>query len=211
MQDRLASARWRTLQVLMSHSDIAVLATAAGTLMPSTKKQLRTRVTDDIKRDFGDLADQQGLTEAQLLSLIVSQVLSRNPATPVAAPNTGGAERRDVRVPLRLAEYKAIQALAETRGWPATVYVAQLVRTHLSQSPRFSDDELLALRRATAELSAIGRNINQIARALNSDPSNAPIAGELPSVMLMQVIAEQRTALKSVIKANLAAWGVDHE
>lgn len=196
----------------MSLSDIAVLAIAAGMEMPSTKPQLRTRVPDDVKRDFAALAQQQGLSEAQLLSLIVSQVLARNPSLPEeAAEHVEPTDRRDVRVPLRLSEYRAVQALARTRNWPATVYVAQLVRAHLSRSPRFSEDELLALRRATAELSAVGRNINQIARALNSDPGQARLVEAFPAAALAQVVDEQRAALKTVIKANLVAWGVEHE
>ena len=49
---------------------------------------------------------------------------------------------------------------------PAT-YIGILTRSHLRRLAPLPKDELLALRRSIGELAAIGRNINQIAKAAN--------------------------------------------
>jgi hypothetical protein len=49
---------------------------------------------------------------------------------------------------------------------PAT-YASVLTRVHLRSLAPLPREELLALKRTVAELWAIGRNLNQIARAAN--------------------------------------------
>ena len=49
---------------------------------------------------------------------------------------------------------------------PAT-YVSVVIRSHLRQLTPLPKDELLALKRSIGELASIGRNINQIAKAVN--------------------------------------------
>ena len=47
----------------------------------------------------------------------------------------------------------------------AATYVSVLVRAHLRQLTPLPEEELRALNRVVAELGAIGRNLNQMARA----------------------------------------------
>ena len=56
---------------------------------------------------------------------------------------------------------------ATARGMPSATYVSVLVRSHLRNLAPLPKEELLALKRSVAELGAIGRNLNQIARAAN--------------------------------------------
>ena len=60
---------------------------------------------------------------------------------------------------------------------PTSTYVSLLVRSHLRTVTPLPTAELVVLKRSVAEVSAIGRNMNQIARAFNqgeraSGPSN---------------------------------------
>ena len=69
--------------------------------------------------------------------------------------------------------------------------------------------ELTELKRSVAELGAIGRNLNQIARGANQ-------AGQLtgPSVQDLHALLRVCTALKDHIKAlinsNTASWDTGH-
>ena len=49
----------------------------------------------------------------------------------------------------------------------SATYVSVLVRSHLRNLTPLPKEELTALKRSVAELGAIGRNLNQIARGAN--------------------------------------------
>jgi hypothetical protein len=66
-----------------------------------------------------------------------------------------------------------LDARAEARGMRPATYASVLLRSHLRQLTPLPKDELLALKRSIAELGSIGRNINQIARAVSG-------GGEVP-------------------------------
>ena len=76
---------------------------------------------------------------------------------------------RDARLSVRLAPEDRIllSDRATARGMPSATYVSVLVRSHLRNLAPLPKEELLALKRSVAELGAIGRNLNQIARAAN--------------------------------------------
>ena len=181
--------------------------------MPSTKPELRTRVAGEIKAAFLGHAKEQNLSEARLLEILIATFLQNNP--PRSGPvdsldsgKSGEAKSRDVRVRLSLFEYEALEQLARERHWQRSTYLRYLFQVHLTGQPRFSDDEMLALREATGELSALGRNVNQIARALNPSLVDVHLALAVPFAELKTVIDQQRSSVKNVIRANLKSWGV---
>jgi hypothetical protein len=86
---------------------------------------------------------------------------------------------------------------------PAT-YISVLVRAHLRTLVPLPKDELAALKRSIAELGAVGRNLNQIARAVNQgarvdDPARAFMA-------MLKICEALRDHTKDLIKANTASW-----
>jgi hypothetical protein len=87
---------------------------------------------------------------------------------------------------------------------PAT-YASVLLRSHLRQLTPLPKDELLALKRSVAELGSIGRNINQIARAVSG-------GGEVPGSLrrefwaMLEICSALRDNTKALLKANLASW-----
>ena len=65
--------------------------------------------------------------------------------------------------------------------------------------------ELHTLTRAVAEVSAIGRNLKQIARAASQEqPAAQSFASELRA--LQRTLGELRDEVKGVVKANLVSW-----
>jgi hypothetical protein len=66
-------------------------------------------------------------------------------------------------------------------------------------------EELVALKRCAAELGAIGRNLNQIARAANSGNSfDGPTMEDLHAIL--QVCEVMRDSVKGLIRSNTKAW-----
>ena len=86
--------------------------------------------------------------------------------TPPAAPPQR-SERVTVR--LSLAEMRDAETLAQGHGG-VREWIVSLVRSRTTAGhPQFSPAEQIALYESNRELWAIGRNVNQIAHALNSD------------------------------------------
>jgi hypothetical protein len=70
--------------------------------------------------------------------------------------------------------------------------------------------ELAGLKSAVAELGAIGRNINQIAQAVNRGGTpTGPNLDDLRSIM--QALWALRDHVNALIRVNLASWSNGHE
>jgi len=98
---------------------------------------------------------------------------------------------------------------AAARGMASATYVSVLVRSHLRSLAPLPKDELVALKRAVGELGAIGRNLNQIARAANQ---GARVGGANRDEFgaILKICEALRDHTKGLIKANAASWISGH-
>ena len=172
---------------------------------------IAVRVPADTKARFAAWAQHQGFTESALLRRMVdASLLSVNaggarpePIQPVAASG-----RMSVR--LRADDLLLLRERARARAMPAGTYVSLLVRSHLRNMAPVPDAELAALKRAIAEISAIGRNLNQLARAVNlGERPGGPSRSDLQA--LLRACTGLRDAMKGVINTNLASWEAGYE
>jgi Bacterial mobilisation protein (MobC) len=85
---------------------------------------------------------------------------------------------------------------------PSATYVSVLVRSHLRNLAPLPTEELSALKRSVAELRAIGRNLNQIARAANQGGRPSEPGREELQAML-RVASRSR---EGITPANQIAW-----
>jgi hypothetical protein len=98
---------------------------------------------------------------------------------------------------------------AAARGMPAATYASVLLRSHLRNLSPLPKEELLALKRTVAELGAIGRVLNQIARASNQGGRVVgPTREDLRA--FLKVCEALREHVKATIKANVKSWAVGH-
>jgi Bacterial mobilisation protein (MobC) len=87
----------------------------------------------------------------------------------------------------------------------AATYVSVLVRAHLRNLTPLPKDELLALNRSVAELGAIGRNLNQIARATHQAvPISEPRRSDV--LAMLRVCEALRDHVKALLKENAVSW-----
>jgi Bacterial mobilisation protein (MobC) len=127
--------------------------------------------------------------------------------TRVAARKNGNGKPMLVR--LTAEDRLLLDALAEARGMRPATYASVLLRSHLRQLTPLPKDELLALKRSIAELGAIGRNINQIARAANlGDRMPDSVGAEFRATLKICVALRDNT--KALLNANLASWAAGH-
>ena len=183
---------------------------------------LRTRVTPETRAHVGRVTQERLLTESIWLRQLILRELrfvdtksprARHGDAPVAAVR-GQCSRRStpgsgLYVRLRQDDRLLLHERAAARGMASATYVSVLVRAHLRSLSPLPRDELLTLKQAVSELGAVGRNLNQIARAANSGARVAS-AGHEEFRAILKICEALRDHTKSLIKANAASWACGH-
>ena len=128
---------------------------------------IRCRVSNEVKGLLKTVAAQRQITESALVRQLIEATVQMATVPEVADGVAPTSVVRDARLYVRLAPEDRIllSDRAKARGMPSATYVSVLVRSHLRNLAPLPKEELLALKRSVAELGAIGRNLNQIARA----------------------------------------------
>ena len=167
---------------------------------------LKAWVCPDTKMRFAALARSQGVSESALLKRVVEALIGdgsvgdESVPQPEPVPTSG-------RISVRLAvdDLLLLRERAGSRGMPSATYVSYLVRSHLRHLAPLPDNELKALQQAVNQASAIGRNLNQIARAFNAgDMTSGATKGDLRAVLSACVAL--RDSFKAVLAGNMRTW-----
>jgi hypothetical protein len=87
----------------------------------------------------------------------------------------------------------------------AATYASVLVRAHLRSLAPLPKEELMALKRSVVELGAFGRNLNQIARAVNQG-ERGTLPGRADIVTMLRIVEALRNHFKGLFKANELSW-----
>ena len=172
---------------------------------------LKTLVETETKTRFRNLAKTRGLSESELLRSVVLVVTGQDADAdqPInsEAENTE-LERMTVRLPGFLMD--AAKQRGKAKGMVASRWVAALVQTNLTGKPVMTDKELAELQASNRELAAIGRNINQIAKALNEAFHETERVRLDTLAALSQSINENRSAIRSLVRASQQAWEAEN-
>lgn len=178
----------------------------------SNRTHLTTWVTRESKVRFAELARAQGISESALLRRVVESTIAAvgGSAPPPIVPVNPVPGHGRISVRLRGDDLLLLRERAQAREMPTSTYVSLLVRSHLRALTPLPTVEVKALKCLVAELSAIGRNINQIARAVNNQQwPGGPTLQNLKSIMRALWITRDYT--RDLIKANLASWDAGYE
>jgi len=187
---------------------------------------LKTRVTPETKVRVLSLAQEQLLTEAAWLRHLVARALRETSGSSASSPEAsarlcdrvvarrersakdwGRASRLYAR--LRREDQLLLIERAAARGMAAATYGSVLLRSHLRALAPLPRDELAALRHAVSELGAIGRNLNQITRAMNQGARVAG-AGRGEFEAILKICEALRDHTKDLIKSNAASWACEY-
>ena len=171
---------------------------------------LIARVEPATKTRFRAMAQARGLSESELLRAVVLAVTGEDslpsPATPDRpAPETTESNRMTVRLPRFLLD--ATQARAKSQGMAPSRWVAALVQSNLSRQPVMTEAELLELRASNRELAAIGRNLNQVAKALNESFHQSDRVKIETLNALAASLEQQRQSIRDLVRASQQTWG----
>lgn len=178
---------------------------------------VKTRLTRE------DKARVAAVTQAELLSesiwlrrLVLRELQAAQPeraagdvlaARGRCSNHRGAASRLNVR--LRTEDRLLLHERAAARGMASATYVSVLVRAHLRSLAPLPKDELVALKRTVGELGAVGRNLNQIARAAGEGSRVAGV-GRDELLAILKICEALRDHTKTLIKTNTASWAAGH-
>ena len=186
---------------------------------------LKTRVTPETKARVVEIAHGQLLTEAVWLRRLVAKALHESQDSSAGSlqaieshtgtvtahgpcsKNRGRAARLYVRV--RREDRLLLHERAAARGMASATYLSVLLRAHLRTLTPLPKDELAVLKRAVGELGAVGRNLNQVARAANQGAGIA-VLGREEFRAILKICEALRDHTKGVIKANTTSWAMGY-
>jgi hypothetical protein len=185
---------------------------------------LKTSVSPEVKLTAKAVADREFLSEAAWLKrLVMREIRARKDgsdadsdllrsesipgATSAGSGNNGAG--RPMLVRLTAEDRLLLDARAEARGMRPATYASVLLRSHLRQLTPLPKDELLALKRSITELGSIGRNINQIAKAVSG---GGEVPGSLRSEFwaMLKICTALRDNTKALLSANLTSWAAGY-
>jgi predicted DNA binding CopG/RHH family protein len=169
--------------------------------------RITARVTSEMKERFRSVACCQGLSESTLLKRLVEAALltaaTVRPQVPESIEPVALVGKISVR--LRTDDLLLLRERAKARAMPTSTYVSLLIRSHLRSVTPLPTAELDLLKRSVAEISAIGRNLNQIAPTVNQgEGSNGASKTDLQA--LLRALNDMRVYIKSLINSNLESW-----
>jgi Bacterial mobilisation protein (MobC) len=173
---------------------------------------IAARVSPETKAMFRTLAERQQVTESVLLKRMIDQSVRSIERSDAQVLRPTHRRLRGSRLCVRLHpdDQLLLCERAAARQMAAATYVAVLVRSHLRMLAPLPKAELMTLKRSVAELGAIGRNINQLARwAHEGARPGGPSRGDLRAIL--QVCEAMRDHIKNLIKANTGSWVTGHE
>lgn len=175
-------------------------------------KKRDTRVTVDLlnyKKPWLDWCQQQGLQPGDAFRKVVARLTARSAA--------GGAIRADApekptvrrEIKLTISEAERLDELAALEGFSPTKWVVSMIRARLTGTAQYGQRELELLDRSNMRLLAIGRNLNQVAKALNASPADYSLYRVELIEELQRAIKDHTRTVSDAIAANVNRWRIE--
>ena len=146
------------------------------------------------------------ITPSEAIRQIVAK-LTGGAEAPLEPPETEAPVAKKARREIRLThtELKRAEAIAHREGFSLTRWIVALINARLDKTPQLGQRELEVLARSNLQMMAIGRNLNQLARAANS---GIPIGTGGRDVIeaLRSAVLHHAGQVASVMTANTNRW-----
>ena len=165
----------------------------------------------NLKQPWLEWCARQGTKPSDALRQILAKVLGDS--SMLSAPpsmDTYRPEKPRARLEVRFtpSEHVKLKAEARQHGFAPTKWIVALVRAQLTGQPHFGQIELEHLAHSNRQLLAIGRNLNQIAKALNCAPHEQG-AVRVELITALQVIIRAHTeTVSNIMRANVERWSI---
>lgn len=169
---------------------------------------IAVRVSSAERDALALLAEREQSTVAAMLRRLVERAVYPLGTSGRARPTERRLRSSRVTIRVAIDDVALLDARAEARGLRAATYAATLLRAHLRSLAPLPVEEVRALKRLISELSAIGRNLNQIAHAANQGQTGRLTRDDLMG--LLRVCEGLRAETKNLVRTNILSWEVGH-
>lgn len=142
---------------------------------------IKTTLTNEEKTRWKSYCDASGMSDAAMLRTLVRRALTENNPTVTSSLSSQPNAPRTRRISFNLSQEfsEKLRRRMEKEGYTSpTNWATSCVMASLSGEAVPSLEERTALEESNRQILAIGRNLNQLARAINSDPSEASALNE---------------------------------
>ena len=177
----------------------------------------RAKRTNTVTVDLGDLKApwqawclNHGITPSHALRNAIRQTMDRK-TIQASVPQSRVTPKREratarMEVHLTTSELVALKKMTGHEGYVPTKWVVAIVRTKLTGQPQVGQPELERLTRSNQELFALGRNLNQIAKVLNTAPQNRTAFRVEVVTELARVIQAHTKKVSDVLRGTVERW-----
>ncbi|MDR0933752.1 MAG: MobC family plasmid mobilization relaxosome protein [Burkholderiaceae bacterium] len=175
---------------------------------------LPIRIGQKARARFRELARQSGKTESQYARQMIYEAIAKannagQTPEPTTLPTLSPEETRPCRIAIRLPRFLLLKAKARAgqKGMSTNRWIAALIQSNMLNIPVMTETEVAILRESNYQLMAIGRNINQITRALNTGEPDK----DTPAILLRlkQHLSRTETHISELVSASRNSWRVN--
>ncbi len=178
------------------------------------------RVTTDVKVAFDSIANARDNTCSSLAAKLITDFVNeekqlgkqadQQTLLSLSAPFIDSHEAKSEQVSVRLEPYyfAELNRMAAERFWRRGTYLGNLLRAHVDRRPVLCDLEVNAVRQVARQLADMGRNLNQIARKLNTSVEHAHLVASIDFELIKMLVELETNAVRALMKANVRGWGV---
>ena len=173
---------------------------------------LSVHLGGSLKKKWADHCRQQSVKPSTALRQVVVHLLNRNSLQSTSASEVADQPdqtRTRIEIKLTDSELLKIESIAKEAGYSRNMWVAYLVRSHLTKAPQWGMRELEVLAESSSQLLHIGRNLNQIARALNTSLDASDTLKAEAVKQLADSIESHTKMVAGLISANVHRWRLE--
>jgi len=162
------------------------------------------------KDKWNALCKSQNTKPGTAIRQLVTTALSKNRnsdlnATELHEQPDESKERIEIR--LTRTEMAKTRKHAENEGCSPNRWIINLVRANLTKRPQFGMKELEDLGESNKQLLAIGRNLNQLVRAINRGESRGVDPSQIQAIS--DLIKKHAEIVSTAMQANIDRWVIE--
>lgn len=165
------------------------------------------RVNLETKVRVRRLAERQGITESALIKRLLDVLLQTSGLAEEPTVEPAHKVNRQGRLYLRMEpqDLRLLKERSKARGMASATYASLFLRSHLRGGAPLPKAEYVALMQSIEGLAAVGRNLNQIARAVNRG-GRAELPGRQEVAAMLKVTESLRDHFRALLDANTRSW-----
>ncbi|NIC06305.1 plasmid mobilization relaxosome protein MobC [Billgrantia bachuensis] len=171
--------------------------------------RVEARLTEIEKNAWAQFCKANGLRESDMLRRMIHRVAGRA-ATVMADDQENEPRPRKLTIRLSPSQERWLAQRAQEEGYPSrTSWVTAMVLAELHREPVLTEAEVAVLRESNRELRAIGKNLNQITKALNIEFRESDKLKREAIEALAERIEQHKDQVASLLSRNMNRWRDD--